>query len=131
MALPLSRVSPGLAPPAVLHEALVALAQRLPVHLRHKVDGPIDIISGRVAEQTTLAVQPLVKLGAGHGLQQADHCRDDPALLNELDLALKYCGRVVIESDDKPALHLQAHALDAFHVRDQVAAMVTNPNPRD
>ena len=69
-------------------------------------------------------LQPLVQLRAGHGLQQADHRRDDPAFLDELDLPLKNRRRVAVEPDDEPALHLQPRALDAFHVGDQVAPLV-------
>ena len=65
-----------------------------------------------------------MKLCAGDGLQQADHRRDDAALLDELDLPRKCRGRVAVEPDNEPALNLQTRALDALHVGDQVALLV-------
>jgi len=47
-----------------------------------------------------------VKFRPGDGLQQAEHRRDDSALLDEFNLALKNRGGIAVKSDDKPALHL-------------------------
>ena len=89
---------------------------------RHSLLGEIhDRVAGGVAEQTTLAVQPLMEFRAGQGLQQADHRRDDAALLDEIDLPLKDGGRIAVEADDETRLHLHAVALNALHVFDQIA----------
>jgi hypothetical protein len=57
-------------------------------------------------------------------LQQSDHRRDDPAFLDEVDLALEGGGRVAVEADDEPGLDLEARPLDAAHVLHQVALEV-------
>jgi len=65
-----------------------------------------------------------MQLGAGHGLQQSDHRGDDAALLDKINLALKDGRRVVVKTDDESALHFQSRPLDAFHVGNQIAALV-------
>jgi hypothetical protein len=50
---------------------------------------PSRLLPVVLPEQTALTSQPLVQLRAGNGLQQADHRRDDPAFLDELDLPRK------------------------------------------
>ena len=66
----------------------------------------------------------MVELGAGRRLQQADHRRDDPALLDERDLLLEDGGGVAVEAHDKPTLNAEPGTLELLHVRQQIAAAV-------
>src|SRR5271166_2476985 len=105
-------------------EVLVTFAQRLSIHPRNEVGGSIQVVAGCLADQATLDVQPPEKLRAGNRLQQADHRRDYATFLDELDLPRKNRGRVTVESNNEPALHLQSRALNALYVSDQVALQV-------
>ena len=57
-------------------------------------------------------------------MQQADHGRHDTALLDELYLPLEDGRLVVVEPDNKSALHLKPGPLDALYVTNEVPVLI-------
>jgi len=89
-----------------IEDLTVALLQLLQVHFRDDVGLAIDVIAGIGVADTAVAQHALVKLGADGRLQEADHGRHDPALLDEFDHALKDSLIITVKPDDETAHHL-------------------------
>jgi len=84
----------------------------------------IYVVARHLFQQPSRLLQACVKMCARRRLKQANHRRDNPAFLNEINLPLKDRGRVTVKADDKSSLHLQPSSLETFHAFDQVPAHV-------
>src|ERR1039457_7061328 len=66
----------------------------------------------------------MVKPGAAHCREQADHGGHDSAFLDEANLLVEDRGGIAVETDDEPAMHLEPGPLDTLHRGHQVAIPV-------
>ena len=108
-----------------VQDMMITVNKSFPFHLRDKIKTAIGIIAGESSfYQTVLFLQSFVKPGTTRGIEQADHCRDDTALLDEIDLPSENGGWVIIETDDKTALNFHTEVLYLFYRRHQVAVFI-------
>ena len=66
----------------------------------------------------------MVKPAAPGCVEQSHHGRDDPAVLDQLNLLVKDRRRVMVETHDESAVDLQPEALNLLDASHQVAAPV-------
>ena len=107
-----------------LDDLAVTVYQFFITHFRRKIDGEIGVVAGHVFAQTPFLGHPLIKPGAARRIEQTHHSGDNFGFLDKLDLLGKYRRRIIVESHDKPALHLDAGFLNFLHASHQIAVFV-------
>ena len=65
--------------------------------------------------------QPARELGARQGVEQPDHAHGDRRVLDAAHHLPRHVGRLRVEAEDEPGVHVHPGVVDLAHARDDVA----------
>ena len=107
-----------------LEELFVAVDQRIIAHCGDKIGREISIVPRSLFQKPLFFFEPLIKLRARKGYEDADHGGDNTALLDELDLGVEDREGVIVKTDDESSLYFQTGPLDAPDTGEEIAVLV-------
>jgi hypothetical protein len=85
----------------VIKDGLVPTEQNLLIHFGNKIDGVARVIAAGMTDDPALFRQAFIKPGIVWGNQQTYHGRNNSALLDKIDLALKNTGCIIVKTNNE------------------------------